>query len=384
MSTDKNNEQVVNKEGVTVNEEQKTDKEKPTGKKKCGKSECDEEVVSSRTYCSKYHNKHEIILDHLRRYEEEKDQFGIELCQGFLNSSGKNSLQPKGKISVPPACTGANTLSEFAQQFWDKYGDALLAMAGAKTLKPNRRRHTDLEKRAEAVAELLVKGKFKTLRLMDGHGRILFLILRHLIARKEEDFVNSLEIELVDTDAGVHAYHKGAFVGKGCENIKAICKDILDMKISPTTLVYLNFCGIIHSIEKAEAFCEKYEKKQISFVLSFSTRNIENSEPISNLKKALDIVFIKLETGRNNFLTYMFNPAIPPENQQIPTSKIVPKDSSATVGQNDVSKTPLPEPPSNRSTRPLATGCNNMLIIFFEVFFGTYESNNLQKRKVHK
>ncbi|ETO01891.1 histon H1 [Reticulomyxa filosa] len=333
MNLNKNNEQLVDKEKLTTNKESKVNKEQKVGKKpepskkigkkaepskkaakkksikggkRCCKKKCKEIVAPSRKYCVKYHHKWEVINCNFNRFKNEDDQFGIKLCQMFFEDDQNNPLQPKGKIPVRPACAAETALSKFSSQFWEKYGEVLLAIAGAITVKKKGCRRIDLEKRAEAVAQLLIKGNFKTLRLMDGHGRILFLILKHLIDQKREDLVDSLKIELVDIDADVHAYHKGVFVGEGCKNIKVIHKDVLDMGISPATLVYLNFCGIAKSVKKVETFREEYKKQQISFVLSFSiSRNAAKSIPIINLKNVMESTEFasKLDTGRKGFVT---------------------------------------------------------------------------------
>ena len=195
--------------------------------------------------------------------------YGVEICQMFLDNLASNPLQPTGPISNPPS--EQKNLINFMDIFI-KYGECLLAMVGDKKSKAVK----DLVIRAQEVVKILVSGNFKKLRLMDGHGRMIYLIYNELKKQGHLNLLDHLEIELVDLEDKVINYHKSVF-GK-CDKFKIIKSNICSMTKSPDTLVYMNFCGISKSIDEVQLYLKQSALLGIPVVVSFSLARAANKK----------------------------------------------------------------------------------------------------------
>lgn len=102
--------------------------------------------------------------------------------------------------------------------------------------------------RAQAYAELFWMKNYSTIVLMDGHGRMLYTILKCL--QHWDINIDQLDIYVVDLDPIVHEWHQLFFPN----NVISLQDDIIDLleqhldlqdeDENPTVLPYLNFCGL--------------------------------------------------------------------------------------------------------------------------------------------
>jgi len=154
--------------------------------------------------------------------------------------------------------------------------------------------------RAMRLASLLNTNHTK-IRLMDGHGRFLFLFLVAVLEVHGLHRLNSLTIELVDIDADVNDWHVKAFCGARC--VQCVCEDILFLRTGIHILLYLNFCGI----GKKNAFESLKE-----FLLNGNACMFSASTARAAKRRLLALIGRlqtkeRVETGRKNFLTYIVN-----------------------------------------------------------------------------
>ena len=158
--------------------------------KQCNRHSCTVSIPNDRTYCSKHHNKYEVIHQMKQQFKlNKKFRHGVEICEMFLNNyNADNSLQPTGPVSEPPS--KKTKFKDFMDEF-SQYGDCLLAMVGDKKSKV----YKDLVCRAVEVVSALVMYNFKKLRLMDGHGRMVYLIYNEIKEQGHLYLLDYLEIE---------------------------------------------------------------------------------------------------------------------------------------------------------------------------------------------
>jgi hypothetical protein len=271
---------------------------------------CGRTIPDSRTYCSSHHNRWEVIRNHKRNFERANDLAGQELCDMFLTNVRYNPLQPTGGLTNDCISTTQMTFSGFVRDFCNNYLSVLLAMMEAKKDGSEGLKIRDLRSRAKAAAELLLDAppnqRFRTLRLMDGHGRMTFLILQTILDLNP-DFLDTLRVELVDINEEVCEYHRSIFRGDGCRNVTVTRGNILNMAVTPETFVYLNFCGMSESLAGVQQFVSN---KTIPFMISYSTSRAAKSK---NYKRSLaerarrNGVFDRI-SERSDFITLKFVP----------------------------------------------------------------------------
>jgi len=250
------------------------------------------------------HNHNTIKKRILLSFQKQNDELGQWFCQMFFQNKG-NQLQPtQGISSLPPDLMKAKTLSEFVSKF-KRYLPVLFAMAEANVNGLPGKKILDMRARASRVSRLLQTGKYAKLRLMDGHGRMFMLICQDLIDNGQVTLLDNLQIEIVDISPTVNHYHTSLFRGDGCKNIKAINCDILKLPISSDTLIYLNFCGLAKSLEQVKEFTRKCGGSGVPFVLSYSGRNNNHESSLVPIVPS-GFHFNKLETGRKNYITFVF------------------------------------------------------------------------------
>lgn len=233
----------------------------------------------------------------------EEDELGMKLCEMFLNNEAKNPLQPTGPLPEHEI----RSFSEFVERF-KKYVPVLLGMVEVLVSGKEGQRIIDLKKRAEKIKTCLLSRKYKTFRLMDGHGRIIFLVCIALL-EEDKDFLDSLQIEIFDLNENVVNYHKSLF--KNFQNVKVFHKNIFDMPTSADTFVYLNFCGMASSFKNVKLFSKKCAEQRRIFLLSFSVaRNAKIKNYLLSLNKTVENLgnfkFEKLHTPRKDFQTLIF------------------------------------------------------------------------------
>jgi hypothetical protein len=168
--------------------------------------------------------------------------------------------------------------------------------------------HSDsLAKRVTALCKLLTKdGILRSLVMMDGHGRTLYLVIICLLhmGYTQEDIEGNIKV--VDIDDGAVMWHN-KFFPRGIESIES---DIFDsykeqMKVNPDTVFYFNFCGI-----KYEDNCHKVRDIMginPNIMVSFSMeRAAKKCKYIVMLKSYCDKNCVLVDDGnRLDFPTYI-------------------------------------------------------------------------------
>jgi hypothetical protein len=252
----------------------------------------------------------------------------------FLTNVRYNPLQPTGGLTNDCISAAQPTFSGFASDFCDNYLSVLLAMMEAKKDGSDGLKIKDLCRRANAVAaELLLDApnyRFQTLRLMDGHGRMIFLILQAILVA-DPNFLNTLRVEVVDINKQVCEYHRSIFRGDGYQNVTVIQRDILNMAVTPDTFVYLNFCGMSESLAGVQQFVSN---RTIPFMISYSTSRAAKSK---NYKRNLaerarrNGVFFQVSV-RSDFITLKFVPNGP--NPEVIAVENVPEPENDVPEQD--------------------------------------------------
>lgn len=284
--------------------------------KKCLK--CRSEIPFKR-YCRQHHQKWQTISDEYWRFHDAGDQFGMELCSMFLNNqkaSNVNLLKPTRAMNNRPPIK-ATKLSDFVKEMASRYLHVMEAMAEVLVSGEIGPHISDIWNRAKKVASELIRGNYKALRLMDGHGRMIFNILFALVQMGHDKFVDNLTIELVDLDPVVNAYHRSVFVGKACKNIRVVHGDVCDQPMDRTTYVYLNFCGMAPSFEKVKAFARQYALQDLPFMISYyDSRRAKIKDYINSLRQLPEIRShgrfenVSCPKMRESFKTFVFVPRV--------------------------------------------------------------------------
>jgi hypothetical protein len=166
---------------------------------------------------------------------------------------------------------------------------------------------------------------------MDGHGRMIYQILKVLIEKKKE--VDSYIFEVYDIDPYVNKWHR-LFLPSGC---KVIDGDILRQTEYPR-VVYLNFCGMSHLFTNCggitpfashrkllKTFKNIICNKSCELYLSSSVRGVKNDTCLSRFWRKVNRQIVQktstdptndlnitLVCKRGNFMTYRIT-----ENQQL-------------------------------------------------------------------
>lgn len=246
-------------------------------------------------------------------FKKDKDKFGIYSVKQAIKDKSANKLQPKKKVPVENKGSNCSTWAEWATAV-AYYKTLFLTMLDAPAPKKNgtvrkSMKIKDLKQRAKEIASKL-KPFHTTIRLMDGHGRFVLMLMSQIIKQHGIDRANAIKIELVDIDPKVHAYHKSFYPKSLIDQNKLVllCQDVTTLPLDANTLVYLNFCGISASQEKVkELLKQATTDPSVCVVVSWSVARGWNKNILLSFNIAVGINFSLqlVETGRSDFKTYI-------------------------------------------------------------------------------
>lgn len=233
------------------------------------------------------------------------DHFAQELA----NSAG--GLQPRG--SKPPENSiglRAPTLSVLYHHL-KRYEVILFTMHLRKNaVRPyeNTVAFKDQVERAKECVRLCVRSGCTTIRFMDGHGRMLLLLLEQLLREVGAEAMNNYVLELVEKDCYVSQWHRSMYQ---CESLQIVDGDILKMPIKDKTFVYLNFMGFDRQLPVVRDYLCRHGSAAKPILISFSARDNNVKKEFEELgddttrlygrEYEIDITRI---TGREDFVSY--------------------------------------------------------------------------------
>jgi hypothetical protein len=253
------------------------------------------------------HNKFNILHRALLQFKVEGDTFGVFTARAAIEDESCNKLQPKKSCPVQNKGSDCTTWSQWVDAM-KPYLPLFLAMLDAPS-KGESKKIKDVMLRAEKVASLLQPSHTK-IRLMDGHGRVVLLILQAIIKRHGAARANSLTIELVDIDAGVSAYHTSFYPRSLIDQGRLVvaCQDVM-AKHEENVLLYLNFCGITASLPAVKRYLKwASQHPTVCVVVSWSVaRAARKKNTLGALSAVIRDAGCSLElvkTDRTDFKTY--------------------------------------------------------------------------------
>lgn len=131
--------------------------------------------------------------------------------------------------------------------------------------------------RANAIVDELITSSYTTVTLMDGHGRMVFNILKELCTRGYD--INKYTFKLYDLDSNIVDWHH-AFLPKSVESIwdDILCSSSNKLKHIDELpgIVYFNFCGIGKSIDALKNMLFKLTTNSKVVFLSWSSRGSQS------------------------------------------------------------------------------------------------------------
>ena len=182
------------------------------------------------------------------------------------NPRGENPLQPSqnaqlllrafvmdGRIENPGDMTNSQWLNLMDN------GDLLYHNIEERT-------RPDQIERANAIVDSLIQSGERVVTLMDGHGRIIYYILRELQRRNRN--VDDYEFDIYDLDDDVNAWH-ARFLPVST-SVHAV--NIFRSRTRLRGLVYLNFCGIGSFVDDTRQVMERLVGRGQHVFISFSQR----------------------------------------------------------------------------------------------------------------
>lgn len=121
--------------------------------------------------------------------------------------------------------------------------------------------------RALTIVQRIIEQEHRNLFLLDGHGRIVFLILAGLI-HSAGSSLSEFRIYVFDMDPIVHKWHCIFFPICNVTSIQYdILKGAMEHRLS-RALVYLNFCSVSAQVEEVQRFMQTWPYDYfISFTL---------------------------------------------------------------------------------------------------------------------
>lgn len=208
-----------------------------------------------------------------------------------------------------PSCQASQALKHFPKmdiEMWHNFirhtSTVLRGLKGSADMESIRRR-------ARALANIsIVDEVLQPIVLLDGHGRVLYSLIRSLYRRGIPFSEMAGKITVVDKSLGSHMWHQ-AFFPIGVECVEG---DIIDhVKENPNTIVYFNFCGI-GSMDTVQRLFELLPTRASrTTLLSFETTIRMAGHPDGPaqtlLKHILEIGWYESPDGRTDgFKTYIF------------------------------------------------------------------------------
>jgi hypothetical protein len=273
-------------------------------KMKCAVDTCSIKVNGlDRKFCSHYHNHLEAVRKFKERFTAEDDASGIYLAYFVLDSltsDTANRLQPHAnKLPTKAQRVKGNDLPTLYTNF-KPYLGIILAMLGVKVDGSDNIKLRDQKKRAKAlVNDIMTLPSINLLRLMDGHGRFLFLFLENMMNRDGgPDRLRNLTIQWVDIDIAVHTWHSRMF---GCPSLQCIHADMFELPTTDEMYVYLNFCGVGNMWDRLKSYLATIPDVNCMFSCS-TARVAKRSVPLK--LNTIGRNKQKVVTGRKDFVTY--------------------------------------------------------------------------------
>eukprot|EP01039_Chlorochromonas_danica_P007498 gene7498-8293_t len=270
----------------------------------CAMGNCSKHVSNGRLYCTRYHHKLQFLHEEHQKFLAKKDYFGVFLTNCIQENcyKGKNPLQPSAQnhmIAPPPSFD--NLLDWF--KFMRQYKNVLHATLGVKVDGTPNKKLQDQKLRAEYLAGMFIPALHKVVRLMDGFGGFTLLFIEAILSRNGgESILKTLKIELIDLDETVNSWHTKVF---RCSSIICRKENIVDKNypVPPTTLLYMNFCGIAASFEHV---CEYLKSHPTVCLLSFSLQRAAKSFRHALMGHARWAVWTirKVQSIREDFITF--------------------------------------------------------------------------------
>ena len=221
----------------------------------------------------------------------------VEVLQSDLPKSARMNRQV---INVPVyARVQAESLSQLAE-LMEPYLPTLLSMTRQKK-NDTGVQESDLRKRARFFALAFNPEVHRRVRLMDGHGRFLFLFLLEMVELHGKAVVDDLTIEWVDIDPNVVEWHNMTF---SCRGLVALKEDIMKHAPSPERLVCMNFCGFGDSLKAVLGYCRRETNL---LMVCYHTRGSNNANTWRRLVKAVGagMKWRLLHTDRKDFKSYV-------------------------------------------------------------------------------
>lgn len=227
-------------------------------------------VNGSRVYCSKRHNKLQVVWEQRNHaLEGPNPRLGnvfAEVATDYL--VGPRGLKPTRAPAAPADPDRPQTLSAFVSDLLP-FLPLLLAMLEALVSGEDGKKILDQKERATRLASALTPNHTRV-RLMDGHGGFLILFLDQVQRQHSAKRLDELTIELVDLDPNVNDYHEAVFRHP---NILCSCENIMPCTLTAppeNTLVYPNFCGISKSFEDVKIYLQACCKARRPVFISLS------------------------------------------------------------------------------------------------------------------
>lgn len=175
-------------------------------------------------------------------------------------------------------------------------------------LFPNGEVYSEQKRRAKYLIEQVIKTSAKEIVLLDGHGRMLFLVLSLL---REHDLLQQVSITVVDSDEGAHEWHELFFP----EGVSSINEDLFQyVKKTPTKnmYIYANFCGLMGNTQELVDLIDQVDGNQL--MISMSTRcckcNHKKLEVWERCEKCLFVTGVdhhnsKFVSRKRGFITFV-------------------------------------------------------------------------------
>jgi len=234
------------------------------------------------------------------------------LCASFANRHTTNTPRccVESRTNKLSMCVTALSPSRYKITLFDYYSLVHLHRyrITLDTIMGAPKKLEDIRQRAHALASLLSLDT-TTVRLMDGHGRLVLAFFEAVIEMYGAARLNSLTIILVDLVPAVTAFHQSFFAMK-CNNVISITCNIFDLPSHPTFLTYYNFCGISKSLDQLK---ELLGRQLAPLMISFSRVRRAASKDYHrqlSLNVHQTMILTELPSNRKDFKTLLLNPRI--------------------------------------------------------------------------
>ena len=137
---------------------------------------------------------------------------------------------------------------------------------------------SDQDIRARQIVRCLEERNITRIRLMDGHGRMLFSIMHALVLAGKN--LHNYTFEVYDICEQAHEWHSHFFPES---NVISIQRNILLDEVPAGTFLYLNFTSIGDQGDAIMTFLMRhFETKTVPIMISFLARNAAHGGVLSD------------------------------------------------------------------------------------------------------